>query len=271
MRNDKTFINPERYRAISLGLGVDLNTLHKRLITPGKNVLDEEKLLHMKNWHAEGMPEFAVGVRYVETEKREKITKETEYLKRLAQTLTSKQHNLLTAVNPLIKSEKLIKVDPASDVEYRNDRMQVVVAAIVTDFDDNIVLLRDHSESRHTGCVTLVQGHVSYDESIFTQTANDYLYDQILRELYEEIGFTEDDDIFGGYPVAIFYDNTNLVSLEHIIVVFNFVVANTKKFVATNNEKHKHDVMAINIEKALDLENQDNLVKEVLSRLCMPK
>lgn len=272
----------DQYRREVLREDADIPSLHNhytRFLDKGS-----EDILYARNWNSEGAKQFPLGIHFkpqvkiYEPQFTEGVhafpdIQKVKYdqLEDLYRRLTSNDYSLVNLNSPIFpdKTQKLIKVGTRGEIEYRNDLMQIVVAAAIVDANGNIVLLDNHSSSRHSDCVTLVQGHVDYDKSIYTTPAYHYLEEQMLREIQEEVGLVK-EDIDTVEPMAIFYDNTNIVSTEHLILLFKVkTIIPLENLTLHNNEpeKHKIDILNFSGDRLAIKFSYDKLVAKTLTYL----
>jgi predicted NUDIX family phosphoesterase len=132
-------------------------------------------------------------------------------------------------------------------VEYTPTYKQLVVAAYITD-GQNIILLDSH-KGRVQG-YTMIQGHVDFDKSCYLRSQFEFLHDNILREMNEEIKIENDAKlVIPEYPNYYFSGNKTLSQLEHFGIVYQIKVPNVESIKIVSNEPEKHDIVCLDIFK----------------------
>jgi predicted NUDIX family phosphoesterase len=100
----------------------------------------------------------------------------------------------------------------------------------------------------------MIQGHVDFDKSCYLRSQFEFLHDNILRELKEEIDTTMYLEV-PQYPKYYFSGNNTLSQLEHFGIVYEIKVPNVRIMDIKSGEPDKHDIIYL---KLSDLKKYEN-------------
>lgn len=169
---------------------------------------------------------------------------------------------------------------PRYSAEYNLFRQQIVVAALVTDGDNLLLLKTKPGATRIDDRITMIQGHVDFSAGAYSMTQNEFLRQSTAREFGEEIN-TPDDFTFtfeiGEDPLYYINLNTTTTELEHFGVVYEVRVASVPNIVerVTSGEPEIHDVVSVNLRDLLTENSEtgktwsqfDNWLKPVIKTM----
>lgn len=144
-------------------------------------------------------------------------------------------------MEPAFDEEKTVTYRPRNEVEYDMGYKQVIACAYVTD-GDRYLFLRKKNKSKQ---VSLVGGHVDFDISAYRSNLSDFIRDNLLRELDEEVS------VEGGWASHIrmivpeLYTNEYIDSYDqyNLGVVFSIHVDNLAKLKPKSGEPDNHEII----------------------------
>lgn len=150
--------------------------------------------------------------------------------------------------------------------EYNPRFKQLVVAAYITDGTD-IMLLRtnDSSDNRIQEKITLIQGHVDFDENAYIMSQEDFLLSNIKRELFEELqvkdAFRGEDMEFSIIPRYYINDMEDFIGLEHFGIIYEINVPSVMELskMLESGEKDKHNIYCTRIEQLENINTKGKL------------
>lgn len=147
------------------------------------------------------------------------------------------------------------------ELEYNILYKQLVVGALITSGEKILVL--KSKIGRLSDKMTMVQGHVDYHASLLVKSQIDFLRDNALRELGEELSMNESAKNYLKEKAEIGYyisSNANYISMEHFGTIFTINVhemeilengdiriqnEDNEIFNITSGEPEKHDLFVI--------------------------
>lgn len=139
-----------------------------------------------------------------------------------------------------------IKFEQRSDVEYNLDYKQVNVFAIIHDGEHMIVFRKANGE------YSLPGGHVDFSLDAYRKSLWEFLFDAMLKELYEEITNVPVDYLETS-PLAILNTTDGWNDLFHIGVMYECQVPDgtLSVFDIESNELSKHVVEIVSMEEVV--------------------
>lgn len=154
---------------------------------------------------------------------------------------------------------------PRSEVEYNKKYKQLCVGVILKK-DDKYVLLQNTENHRLAHKITMIQGHVDYSPEIYIMSMGDYLKRTILKELSEEIEGVELDPNSLELSCLINDKFGDLISFEHVGMVFVMDLGDADLDKIVSKEPEKHSVIIKSIDE-IDKEHMDRWLALVLEEL----
>lgn len=159
-----------------------------------------------------------------------------------------------------------------NELEYNGDFVkQLVVGCVVYDiYNESFILLKCKGE-RLKGKLTLVQGHMAFDEKATSRTSLKTIMMRNLRkEISEELTLNP-KDILEITPLYLIQTNDNKISSEHLGMI-SFVKIDTSKlnYEIKSGEPEKHDVEYLTMHELNDLEvlnRCDTWLRKILMKI----
>lgn len=137
-----------------------------------------------------------------------------------------------TDLTKSIAEHGMFEIIPRAFLEENLSYVQLVSVVVLTDVSKTrFIMLRNTSESAMDNRLTFVQGHVAYDKSIYTTNAPEFLMQNAVKELHEELDMDESAvSILKGATTPasrwyatpetfLVYSKEDLISHEHIGIV----------------------------------------------------
>lgn len=145
-----------------------------------------------------------------------------------------------------------LKILPRWEVEYNKKYKQLCVALIIKQ-GDKLILLQNTDNHRLANRITMIQGHVDYDKSVYNTGGSDYLKRTIKKELFEEIEginlSVEEIDNLLNLTCCVNNEFGDFISLEHVGLVFVLNLpweCNVEDITSKEPEKHNVTIMNLN-------------------------
>ena len=159
-----------------------------------------------------------------------------------------------------------------NELEYNGDFVkQLVVGCVVYDiYNESFILLKCKGE-RLKDKLTLVQGHMAFDEKATPRTSLKTIMMRNLRkEISEELTLNP-KDILEITPLYLIQTNDNKISSEHLGMI-SFVKIDTSKldYEVESGEPEKHDVEYLTMYELSDLkalDRCDTWLRKVLMKI----
>ena len=135
-----------------------------------------------------------------------------------------------------------------SECEHNPLYWQIVVCGVIQT-DEGYVFLRNlDTHPRLPNKVTMIQGHVEPRQEMYFMSSTDFLLEEFIREVEEElvVGDMKSEDFIDKCSIAgVIQDNSNAVGMEHIGIVCLLDLRSTgiKPSDIKTNEETKHDVV----------------------------
>lgn len=168
--------------------------------------------------------------------------------------------------NTKVVTSDIFDVKTRSEVEYNPLWLQFVVGVVIKNkTGDKVALLKttNHSENRVKEKITLVQGHVTATESIYTRSLKEIFTESAVRELLEETDIAEESAKFSPMEhILTIHDTSNTVGFEHMGYIYRLTLNDNEFDNLKSNEEHKHEVIILdktNITEVVD--KGDNWLK----------
>ena len=163
-----------------------------------------------------------------------------------------------------------VQVANRNELEYNGDFVrQLVVGALVYDeYLDCFALLKCKGE-RLKGKLTLIQGHMAFDEKATARTSLKTIMMRNLRkEISEELTLNP-KDILQIEPLYLIQSNDNKISSEHLGMI-SFVKIDTSKlnYEIKSGEPDKHDLEYLEILDKETLEEVENANKNSIALIA---
>ena len=159
-----------------------------------------------------------------------------------------------------------------NELEYNGDFVkQLVVGCVVYDiYNESFILLKCKGE-RLKDKLTLVQGHMAFDEKATPRTSLKTIMMRNLRKEISEELTLDPKDILEITPLYLIQTNDNKISSEHLGMI-SFVKIDTSKlgYEVESGEPEKHDVEYLTMYELSDLEvlnRCDTWLRKVLMKI----
>lgn len=147
------------------------------------------------------------------------------------------------------------EVRPRFEMEYNPEYKQLVANSYITD-GQHIILLKTKDQTRIQNKLTLIQGHVSFDETIYLLSQRQYNRQAAIREFLEEVTAVDDKSVLLELATSFpetprFYINTrnNHIDIEHFGIVYEVTVGNAvdlfTQLTTAESENHELGIIAI--------------------------
>ena len=159
-----------------------------------------------------------------------------------------------------------------NELEYNGDFVkQLVVGCVVYDiYNEEFILLKCKGE-RLKDKLTLVQGHMAFDEKATSRTTLKTIMMRNLRKEISEELTLDPKDILEITPLYLIQTNDNKISSEHLGMI-SFVKIDTSKldYEVESGEPEKHDVEYLTMYELSDLkalDRCDTWLRKVLMKI----
>ena len=159
-----------------------------------------------------------------------------------------------------------------NELEYNGDFVkQLVVGCVVYDiYNEEFILLKCKGE-RLKDKLTLVQGHMAFDEKATPRTSLKTIMMRNLRKEISEELTLDPKDILEITPLYLIQTNDNKISSEHLGMI-SFVKIDTSKldYEVESGEPEKHDVEYLTMYELSDLkalDRCDTWLRKVLMKI----
>ena len=159
-----------------------------------------------------------------------------------------------------------------NELEYNGDFVkQLVVGCVVYDiYNEEFILLKCKGE-RLKDKLTLVQGHMAFDEKATPRTSLKTIMMRNLRKEISEELTLDPKDILEITPLYLIQTNDNKISSEHLGMI-SFVKIDTSKldYEVESGEPEKHDVEYLSMYELSDLkvlDRCDTWLRKVLMKI----
>ena len=159
-----------------------------------------------------------------------------------------------------------------NELEYNGDFVkQLVVGCVVYDiYNESFILLKCKGE-RLKDKLTLVQGHMAFDEKATPRTSLKTIMMRNLRKEISEELTLDPKDILEITPLYLIQTNDNKISSEHLGMI-SFVKIDTSKldYEVESGEPEKHDVEYLTMYELSDLkalDRCDTWLRKVLMKI----
>ena len=159
-----------------------------------------------------------------------------------------------------------------NELEYNGDFVkQLVVGCVVYDiYNEEFILLKCKGE-RLKDKLTLVQGHMAFDEKATPRTSLKTIMMRNLRKEISEELTLDPKDILEITPLYLIQTNDNKISSEHLGMI-SFVKIDTSKldYEVESGEPEKHDVEYLSMYELSDLkvlDKCDTWLRKVLMKI----
>lgn len=171
-----------------------------------------------------------------------------------------------------------LRVDYRHNQEYNgSSTKQLVVATVLFNPYTNEIGLLKSIDGRLKGKFTMIQGHVSSnftnESKLSYKTFMDNVIRNLQKELTEEVGLLPNACI--NKPMAYIQTNDNLISSEHLGILFVTVVGNNtiwQNIKSTEPEKHVFKSVKLkDVSKVIDSNETDTWLKKYLKVLLASK
>ena len=165
-----------------------------------------------------------------------------------------------------------IQTTNRNELEYNGDFVkQLVVGCVVYDiYNESFILLKCKGE-RLKDKLTLVQGHMAFDEKATSRTTLKTIMMRNLRKEISEELTLDPKDILEITPLYLIQTNDNKISSEHLGMI-SFVKIDTGKldYEVESGEPEKHDVEYLTMYELSDLkvlDRCDTWLRKVLMKI----
>ena len=152
-----------------------------------------------------------------------------------------------------------VQVANRNELEYNGDFVkQLVVGCVVYDVHNEEFILLECKGERLKGKLTLIQGHMAFDEKATARTSLKTIMMRNLRkEISEELTLNP-KDILQIEPLYLIQSNDNKISSEHLGMI-SFVKIDTSmlKYELKSGEPEKHDLEYLTLYELCDLKVLD--------------
>lgn len=194
---------------------------------------------------------------------RDKVFKENNLYEYYDEMVYYTDYKINKEIVPITKStyEKIgVQIANRNELEYNGDHVkQLVVGAVVYDvYNKNFIFLKCKGE-RLKDKLTLVQGHLAYDENSRAKLLKTIMINNLKKELSEELTLKQ-KDILSIEPMYLIQTNDNKISSEHMGMI-SLVKIDTSEldYEIESGEPDKHDVEFMSMYSLSDLNKLDNL------------
>lgn len=161
-----------------------------------------------------------------------------------------------------INEISFVKVKDRAELEFNPYYRQICVASVLVDMEDKRILTLKNKEGLFKDKYTMTQGHVKFDlERGYTQSFMKFIYEEMCREIREEIKCTDDGiDIMAQLrinklPSIVISNNRDFTAREHIGFIYIQEESSSRfdEIVKTleTNEPDKHDLEVITAKEYL--------------------
>lgn len=169
---------------------------------------------------------------------------------------------------------KMYKIEERKELEYNLKYKQLVVALLIQDREENVILLKTHDNdsTRINNKLTFIQGHVDFNSNCYTMSQHQFLHDNMIREFNEEVK-TSLNIIIPESPSFIVHDSTSFTGLEHIGFIYVMYVDSIKKLLPEleTNEPEKHELVLLSkfaVTQNEDIVNgMDSWTKQIVAKI----
>lgn len=194
---------------------------------------------------------------------RDKVFKENNLYEYYDELVYYTDYKINKEIVPITKStyDKIgVQIANRNELEYNGDHVkQLVVGAVVYDvYNKNFIFLKCKGE-RLKDKLTLVQGHLAYDENSRAKLLKTIMINNLKKELSEELTLKQ-KDILSIEPMYLIQTNDNKISSEHMGMI-SLVKIDTSEldYEIESGEPDKHDVEFMSMYSLSDLNKLDNL------------
>ena len=157
-------------------------------------------------------------------------------------------------------------------LEYNGDKVkQLVVGAVVFDIATDEIIVLGCKGERLANKLTLVQGHMAFDEKATPRTRLKTIMMRNLRKEISEELTLDPDDIFNIDPLYMIQTNDNKISSEHIGMISLVMIDSDKlTYEIESGEPDKHSVVRLSLQDVRNikvLDNMDTWLRKVVIKM----
>ncbi len=174
---------------------------------------------------------------------------------------TTKNHNRIgTTQNAFSGNENVFSSQKyyfvhRNKAEYNLQHRQVNVGILITDRSGRVLILK-----KSNGFLSIVGGHVDYAKTAYDMTVREICYQNIVKELHEEVKFTGNIEV-ETEPLFFITEGKDMYDFLHCWYVYNVVVDNLDDYKFKSNEKDKHEVVIMSMKELINAEGTKLRVK----------
>lgn len=134
--------------------------------------------------------------------------------------------------------------------EYNLHHRQVNVGLLITDNDDNVLVLRKRNKY-----LSLVGGHTDFTRNAYTMTVQELCHFNMLKEFNEEVKSKKEIDI-PDHPFLFVTEGLEMWDYFHCWFLYHVQVDDLKSYKFKSNEVDKHDTEIVKIKDILENHNE---------------
>lgn len=197
-------------------------------------------------------------------------------------TIHASEVNPLADMSKSIAETPMFEMVPRAFLEENLSYVQLVSVVVLTDESKSrFIMLKTTSNTAMDDRLTFVQGHVAYDNSIYTTPTPTFLFNNALKELHEELKLTDSaQEILANYTKAnggvrhsdfyLLHSKEDLISYEHMGLIHVMNLGDDFDTFAQNiqsNEPDNHSVEVIEGRKELKADRLDAWSRIILTKI----